>query len=79
MSDGLTPEPEVTEPESIPEGEPTITPERRPKASRAFRSVAVDARSLRESQPFRRLWVGQLISLVGRQITTVAVPSRCIR
>jgi MFS family permease len=40
----------------------------------SFRSLAVDARSLRESQPFRRLWVGQFISLVGRQITTVAVP-----
>ena len=46
----------------------------RPMAGRAFRLIAVDARSLRESKPFRRLWVGQLISLVGRQITTVAVP-----
>jgi MFS family permease len=74
MSDGLTPEPGATEPASIPEGGPAAAPERRPKASRAFRSLAVDARSLRESQPFRRLWMGQLISLVGRQITTVAVP-----
>src|SRR5580704_5653263 len=46
----------------------------RPIASRAFRMLAVDARSLRESQPFRRLWFGQLISMVGRQITLVAVP-----
>jgi MFS family permease len=74
MSDGLTPEPGVTEPGPNPEGELTTTPLRRPIASRAFRSLAVDARSLRESQPFRRLWVGQLISLVGRQITLVAVP-----
>jgi len=39
-----------------------------------LRTVAVDARALRESQPFRRLFVGQMISLVGRQITVVAVP-----
>jgi MFS family permease len=74
MSDGLTPEPGVTEPGANPDGGLTTPPLRRPIASRAFRSLAVDARSLRESQPFRRLWVGQLISLVGRQITLVAVP-----
>ena len=39
-----------------------------------IRMLAVDARSLREPQPFRRLWFGQLISMVGRQITLVAVP-----
>lgn len=44
------------------------------RASRLLRSLAVDAGALRESPPFRRLWGGQLISLVGRQITTVAVP-----
>jgi MFS family permease len=49
-------------------------PPRRPIASRMFRTIAVDARSLRDSVPFRRLWVGQLVSLVGRQITLVAVP-----
>jgi len=74
MSDGLTPEPGLTEPGSIPEGGLSTEPARRPVASRVFRTLAVDARSLRESQPFRRLWVGQLISLVGRQITLVAVP-----
>jgi MFS family permease len=74
MSDGLTPEPGLTEPGSIPEGGLSTEPVRRPLASRAFRTLAVDARSLRESRPFRRLWVGQLISLVGRQITLVAVP-----
>ena len=73
MSDELTREPEMTEPGVPPEGG-LPPPGRRPMASRAFRSLAVDARSLRESQPFRRLWVGQLISLVGRQITLVAVP-----
>lgn len=52
----------------------TPDPARRPIASRAFRSIAVDARSLRESRPFRRLWLGQMVSLIGRQITLVAVP-----
>ena len=74
MSEGLTPEPGQSDPELIPEGGLTAVPERRPIASRAFRTLAVDARSLRESRPFRRLWGGQLISLIGRQITTVAVP-----
>lgn len=57
----------------MPEG---LNPEpvRRPIASRMLRTVAVDTRALRESQPFRRLWIGQMISLIGRQITVVAVP-----
>lgn len=41
---------------------------------RLLSAVAVDAGALRESTPFRRLWLGQSVSLVGRQITTVAVP-----
>lgn len=41
---------------------------------RLLHAVAVDAGAMRESPAFRRLWTGQLISLVGRQITTVAVP-----
>jgi len=53
---------------------PDPLPPRRQVASRMFRTMAVDARALRESVPFRRLWVGQLVSLVGRQITLVAVP-----
>ncbi len=57
----------------MPEG---LNPEpaRRPAARRLLHTVAVDTRSLRESPPFRRLFVGQMISLVGRQITVVAVP-----
>src|ERR1700686_5867832 len=74
MSDGMTPGPGMPEPGLIPEGGPTSAPMRRTIATRGLRSLAVDARSLRESRPFRRLWVGQLISLVGRQITLVAVP-----
>jgi MFS family permease len=59
MPDDSTPEPEQ---------------ERRTIALRAFRTLAIDTRSLRESRPFRRLFIGQLISLIGRQITLVAVP-----
>ena len=42
--------------------------------SRALRAAAVDIRPLRESRDFRWLWTGQLISVLGRQITTVAIP-----
>jgi MFS family permease len=40
----------------------------------ALTGVAVDIGALRESKPFRRLSAGQVVSLIGRQITTVAVP-----
>ena len=74
MSEGLTPEPGPSDPELAPDYGLNTVAGRRPIASRAFRTLAVDARSLRKSRPFRRLWGGQLISLIGRQITTVAVP-----
>ena len=74
MSEGLTPEPRPSDPELAPDYGLNTVVGRRPIASRAFRTLAVDARSLRELRPFRRLWGGQLISLIGRQITTVAVP-----
>jgi MFS family permease len=45
-----------------------------PLMRRSVRSLAVDVRPLRESAPFRRLFAGQLVSLIGRQITVVAVP-----
>jgi MFS family permease len=44
------------------------------RLSSALSGVAVDIGSLRESKAFRRLSAGQLVSLIGRQITTVAVP-----
>ena len=83
MPDELNPEPGLTEPGVIPREADCPMPAARrdvtrrrdgrwPDAPSAL--LAVDARSLRESKPFRRLWVGQLISLVGRQITLVAVP-----
>jgi MFS family permease len=49
-------------------------PSRAPRLSAALTGVAVDIGALRESKPFRRLTAGQLVSLVGRQITVVAVP-----
>src|SRR5262245_17008135 len=36
--------------------------------------VAVDIRPLRESKPFRRLWIGQAVSYVGSMISLVAIP-----
>jgi MFS family permease len=44
------------------------------RLSAALTGVAVDIGALRESRAFRRLSAGQLVSLVGRQITVVAVP-----
>jgi MFS family permease len=41
---------------------------------RAVRSVAIDISPLRESVPFRALWIGQIVSLVGTQMRLVAVP-----
>jgi MFS family permease len=36
--------------------------------------LAVDVSPLRESRPFRRLWIGQAVSHAGNAITMVAVP-----
>lgn len=49
-------------------------PSRASRLSTALTGVAVDIGALRESRAFRRLSAGQLVSLIGRQITTVAVP-----
>ena len=39
-----------------------------------IRGLAVDLSPLRESRDFRVLWLGELVSMVGRQITVVALP-----
>lgn len=49
-------------------------PPLRHRLSGALTGLAVDTGALRESAAFRRLSGGQLVSLIGRQITTVAVP-----
>ena len=47
----------------------------RPGSVRRFVGrMAIDVRPLRESPQFRRLWVGQSISLIGSQISFVAIP-----
>src|SRR6476646_7616635 len=44
------------------------------RAGAAIRRVAIDVSPLRESRAFRLLTFGQLISLTGRQVSTVALP-----
>ncbi len=44
------------------------------RAPSLVRRVALDLRPFRESPAFRRLWIGQAISVIGGEITFVAVP-----
>src|SRR5438552_3568798 len=44
------------------------------RAGAAVRRMAIDVTPLRESRAFRLLTFGQLISLTGRQVITVALP-----
>lgn len=62
-------EPGPQEPEAEGHQVPRLT-----RAGSAIRGLAVDATPLRTSREFRLLWLGQLISLVGRQVTVVALP-----
>jgi hypothetical protein len=65
-----------------PDGEPVTedatevraTVPRRSRAGAALRGLAIDVSPLRESRAFRLLTFGQLISLTGRQVSTVALP-----
>ena len=41
---------------------------------RAIRSLAIDISPLRDSVPYRALWIGQIVSLIGTQMRLVAVP-----
>jgi MFS family permease len=43
-------------------------------AATVIRGLAVDLTPLRESRDFRVLWLGELVSMIGRQITVVALP-----
>ncbi|MGH3743282.1 MAG: MFS transporter, partial [Mycobacteriales bacterium] len=45
-----------------------------PRLGERIRNLAVDVEPLRSSAEYRRLWAGQTVSLLGNQITLVAVP-----
>lgn len=40
----------------------------------AIRGIAVDLTPLRESRPYRWLWLGDVLATLGRQISNVAIP-----
>lgn len=44
------------------------------RPSRRLRGVLVDVSPLRHDRDFRLLWIGQLVSGAGRQVTVVALP-----
>jgi len=52
------------------EGETDPTPVRRP----LYQRILADARPLQESPAYRRLWIGQSLSIIGSRMTSVAVP-----
>ena len=45
------------------------------RAASAIRGLAIDLSPLKRSRDFRVLWFGQLISLIGRQITVGLLPA----
>jgi len=49
------------------------------RAGAVIRGLAIDATPLRTSRDYRLLWVGELISLTGRQISVVALPYQVFR
>jgi MFS family permease len=49
-------------------------PPRLARAGAAIRGLAVDITPLRRYRDYRLLWVGELVSTTGRQITVVALP-----
>src|SRR5919204_245255 len=50
-----------------------------PRGFFLVRHLGIDTRPLRESPPFRRLFVGQAISYIGGEITFVAIPIQLYR
>ena len=45
----------------------------------AARRLALDVSPLRDSVPYRALWIGQIVSLLGSQIRYIAVPYQVFR
>jgi MFS family permease len=60
--------------EPSPEEGRAATSPRLAKATAAIRGLAIDLAPFRASRDFRLLWIGELISTTGRQITLVALP-----
>lgn len=54
-------------------------PPRRPLGFAGARRLALDVSPLRESVPYRALWIGQIVSLLGSQIRYIAVPYQVFR
>jgi predicted MFS family arabinose efflux permease len=57
-----------------PRNEPQPVGNRLGRAATSIRGLAIDVSPLRDSRDFRVLWIGELVSQVGRQITVVALP-----
>ncbi len=51
-----------------------LPPSRRRRAGAVVQRVAIDISPLRTSRDFRALWLGELVSMFGRQFTLVALP-----
>jgi MFS family permease len=45
-------------------------------SSLSLRSLVADVRPLRESAHFRRLWIAMIVTMIGAQLTVVAVPAQ---
>ncbi|MDQ6601120.1 MAG: MFS transporter [Chloroflexota bacterium] len=52
------------------EGDAATPPAKRP----LYRRILADTRPLQESPAYRRLWIGQSLSVIGSRMTSVAVP-----
>ena len=52
------------------EGDAATPPAKRP----LYRRILADTRPLQESPTYRRLWIGQSLSVIGSRMTSVAVP-----
>jgi MFS family permease len=53
---------------------PRLPLKRRRRAGAMVQRVAIDITPLRTSRDFRALWLGELVSMFGRQFTLVALP-----
>jgi MFS family permease len=54
--------------------DPNGEPGRRRTIGRATRAALVDTSAIRSDPSFRRLWLGQIVSELGRQVVIIAMP-----